>query len=78
MANKWLTHVKKTMKQMKSKGSYKKGDGLKKVILEAKKTYKRSGSTITLLPSNPTMEPMVFSAAYVVVFGKIVTVMRKL
>ena len=42
------------------------------------KTYKRSGSTITLLPSNPTMEPMVFSAADVVVFGKIVTVMRKL
>mgnify|MGYP000853054963 CR=1 FL=1 len=42
------------------------------------KTYKRSGSTITLLPANPTMEPMVFSAADVVVFGKIVTVMRKL
>ena len=43
MANKWLTHVKKTMKQMKSKGSYKKGDGLKKVIMEAKKTYKKHG-----------------------------------
>ena len=42
------------------------------------KTYKRSGSTITLLPANPTMEPMVFSAADVVVFGTIVTVMRKL
>ena len=42
------------------------------------KTYKRSGSTITLLPANPTMEPMLFSAADVVVFGKIVTVMRKL
>jgi hypothetical protein len=41
MANKWLAHVKKTMKTMKSKGSYKKGDGLKKVILEAKKTYKK-------------------------------------
>ena len=41
MANKWLTHVKKTMKQMKSKGAYKKGDGLKKVIKEAKKTYKK-------------------------------------
>jgi len=31
------------MKTMKSKGSYKKGDGLKKVILEAKKTYKKLG-----------------------------------
>ena len=41
MANHWLTHVKKTMKSMKSKGTYKKGDGLKKVIKEAKKTYKK-------------------------------------
>lgn len=41
MANAWLSHVKKTMKSMKSKGSYKKGDGLKKVIKEAKKTYKK-------------------------------------
>ena len=41
MANKWLTHVKKTMKQMKSRGQYKKGDGLKKVILAAKKTYSK-------------------------------------
>ena len=43
MANKWLTHVKSTMKSMKSKGTYKKGDGLKKVIKEAKKTYKKKG-----------------------------------
>jgi hypothetical protein len=41
MANKWLAHVKKTMKQMKSRGQYKKGDGLKKVILAAKKTYSK-------------------------------------
>ena len=41
MANKWLTHVKKTMKQMKSRGQYKKGDGLKKVIMAAKKTYSK-------------------------------------
>ena len=41
MANTWLSHVKKTMKSMKAKGSYKKGDGLKKVIKEAKKTYKK-------------------------------------
>lgn len=42
MANKWLTHVKKTMKQMKSRGQYKKGDGLKKVIMAAKKTYSKA------------------------------------
>jgi hypothetical protein len=39
MANKWLTHVKKTMKMMKSKGTYKKGMGLKQVIMAAKKTW---------------------------------------
>ncbi len=39
MANAWLAHVKKTMKTMKSKGTYKKGDGLKKVIMEAKKSW---------------------------------------
>ena len=44
MANAWLTHVKKTMSEMKHRGTYKKGDGLKKVIMEAKKTYKRHGS----------------------------------
>jgi len=44
MANKWLAHVKKTMKTMKSKGTYKKGDGLKKVIMEAKKSYTKSDS----------------------------------
>mgnify|MGYP003349399552 CR=1 FL=1 len=42
MANAWLTHVKATMKTMKSKGQYKKGDGLKKVIKEAKKTYSKT------------------------------------
>ena len=41
MANKWLMHVKKTMTTMKSRGTYKKGDGLKKVIMEAKKSYKK-------------------------------------
>jgi hypothetical protein len=54
MANKWLTHVKKTMKQMKSRGMYKKGDGLKKVILAAKKTYKKGGA---LLPPGPPVKP---------------------
>ena len=41
MANKWLAHVKKTMRKMKSSCAYKKGDGLKKVILAAKKTYSK-------------------------------------
>jgi hypothetical protein len=44
MANAWLTHVKKTMSEMKHRGTYKKGDGLKKVILAAKKTYKKSST----------------------------------
>jgi hypothetical protein len=39
MANKWITHVKKTMRTMKSKGTYKKGLGLKQVIKEAKKSW---------------------------------------
>jgi hypothetical protein len=46
MANKWITHIKKTMKQMKSRGTYKKGMGLKQVIKEAKKSWhkvKRGG-----------------------------------
>lgn len=43
MANKWIVHVKKTMKQMKSKGTYAKGKGLGQVIKEAKKTWKKHG-----------------------------------
>lgn len=43
MANAWLAHVKKTMKQMKSKGTYAKGKGLGQVIKEAKKTWKKGG-----------------------------------
>jgi len=42
------------------------------------KTFKKSGKTITLIPANDTMQPMVFDADEVVVFGKVVTVMRKL
>jgi hypothetical protein len=41
--NPWLAHVKKTMKQMKSKGTYEKGKGLSQVIKEAKKTWKKHG-----------------------------------
>jgi len=44
MANPWLDKVKQTMAEMKRRGTYKKGDGIRKVIMEAKKTYKRSSS----------------------------------
>jgi len=44
MANKWITHIKKTMKQMKKKGTYKKGLGLKQVIMEAKKHWHKGGA----------------------------------
>ena len=64
MANKWLLHVKKTMKQMKSKGTYAKGKGLGQVIKEAKKTWKKGGGgddtmpkvdTSSITSSTPTM-----------------------
>lgn len=42
------------------------------------KTFKKSGNTITLIPSNSSMKPMVFSSDEVHVFGKLVTVMRRL
>ena len=50
MANKWIMHVKKTMKQMKSKGTYAKGKGLGQVIQEAKKTWKKGGAAHTPAP----------------------------
>jgi repressor LexA len=42
------------------------------------KTFRRKGSTITLLPSNARLSPMEFDAADVRVFGRVVTVMRRL
>lgn len=42
------------------------------------KTFKQNGATVTLTPANDTMEPMVFSADDVNVYGKVVTVLRKL
>jgi repressor LexA len=42
------------------------------------KTFKKSGNTITLVPANSSMKPMVFTADEVTVFGKVVTVMRSL
>jgi repressor LexA len=42
------------------------------------KTYRARGSKVTLLPSNSRLEPMVFDAADVTVFGRVVTVLRRL
>ena len=42
------------------------------------KTYTRSGSTVTLVPANPRLEPMVFDADEVSIYGRVVTVMRRL
>lgn len=42
------------------------------------KTFKKSGNTITLIPANSSLKPMVFSADEVHIFGKLVTVMRRL
>lgn len=42
------------------------------------KTYQRKGGTVTLVPANPRLSPMVFTNDEVQVFGKVVTVMRRL
>lgn len=42
------------------------------------KTYQRKGAVITLVPSNARLSPMVFPADEVEVFGRVVTVMRRL
>lgn len=42
------------------------------------KTFTRSGATVTLIPSNPRLEPMELPAADVTVYGRVVTVLRKL
>jgi repressor LexA len=41
------------------------------------KTFQRSNGQITLVPHNPRLEPMVFDADDVEVFGKVVTVLRR-
>ena len=48
MANKWLLHIKKTMKQMKSKGTYVAGKGLGQVIKAAKKTWHSAKKSVGL------------------------------
>ncbi len=42
------------------------------------KTYTRQGGTVTLLPANGRLQPMPFSAGEVTVYGKVVTVLRRL
>ena len=42
------------------------------------KTYGRKGAKIVLNPANPTMDPMVFDPSDVHIYGKVVTVLRRL
>jgi repressor LexA len=42
------------------------------------KTYTRKGGKVTLLPANQAMAPMEFDAADVTVYGRVVTVLRRL
>ncbi len=42
------------------------------------KTYTRKGGKVVLLPANPRLEPMEFDPSEVSIYGKVVTVMRKL
>ena len=42
------------------------------------KTYERNGDEVILHPANPTMEPMRFSTKDVTIYGRVVTVMRRL
>jgi repressor LexA len=42
------------------------------------KTLNRRGSKVVLVPANPKLEPMVFDPADVHIYGKVVTVLRRL
>jgi repressor LexA len=42
------------------------------------KTYTRKGTKVVLVPSNASLEPMVFDPSEVTIFGKVVTVLRRL
>jgi repressor LexA len=42
------------------------------------KTFTRKGNKVVLLPHNPNLEPMVFDPDEVTIYGKVVTVLRKL
>jgi repressor LexA len=41
------------------------------------KTFRSKGNTITLVPANERLSEMVFTADEVVIYGKVVTVLRK-
>ena len=51
MANKWMTHVKKTMKKMSSKKKSMGKGWFKSVLKEAKHTYHKGGGMETVTPS---------------------------
>jgi repressor LexA len=42
------------------------------------KTWRPQGDRVVLVPANPTMQPMEFDAADVTLYGRVVTVMRRL
>jgi repressor LexA len=42
------------------------------------KTFTRKGDKVVLLPANPRLEPMEFASDEVNVFGRVVTVLRRL
>ena len=42
------------------------------------KTYRRTATHVVLEPANPRLEPMVFDPEEVTVFGRVVTVLRRL
>jgi len=42
------------------------------------KTFSARGDRVTLTPSNPRLEPMVFEADEIAVYGRVVTVLRRL
>jgi repressor LexA len=42
------------------------------------KTYNRRGAKVVLVPANPVLDPMEFDPEEVTVFGRVVTVLRKL
>lgn len=42
------------------------------------KTFQRSGNAVSLIPANERLSPMIFDADQVQIFGRVVTVMRRL
>lgn len=42
------------------------------------KTFRRDGDSVLLIPANSSMEPMVFEDGEITIYGRVVTVMRRL